>query len=136
MTAMNENFGDMVTRDVVNFTRRVFCLSDRREDTFIGGFSMGGYGAFVNGFRHPELFSRIIAVNSALQKVPIMTSVNEPTWDMFLRDNYEAMFNFQDVAEYENSDNDYEFLAETVAKTEMGNLPKIFMTEIRLIAIC
>ena len=35
MTAMNENFGDMVTRDVVNFTRRVFCLSDRREDTFI-----------------------------------------------------------------------------------------------------
>lgn len=127
MTAMNENFGDMVTRDVVNFTRRVFCLSDRREDTFIGGFSMGGYGAFVNGFRHPELFSRIIAVNSALQKVPIMTSVNEPTWDMFLRDNYEAMFNFQDVAEYENSDNDYEFLAETVAKTEMGNLPKIFM---------
>lgn len=126
MTATNEDYGGMV-RDAVNFTRRAFRLSWRREDTFIGGFSMGGYGAFVNAFRYPELFGRIIGLDSAFQKVPIMTSVNEPTWDLYFRKHYEAMFNLKDIAEYENSDNDYEFLAGKLAKEGNYSLPGVFM---------
>lgn len=126
-TAMNEDFGAMVTQDVVNFTRRSFNLSRKREDTYIGGFSMGGYGAFVNGFRHPELFSRIIALDSALNKPVFLSSVNEPSWDMFLRSHYEAMFNVSDISMYENSDNDYEYLAVQVAQHTPELMPKIFM---------
>ena len=40
--------------EVIDFGRRVFPLSDKREDTYIGGFSMGGYGALVNGMKHPS----------------------------------------------------------------------------------
>lgn len=56
----------MITQDIVNFTRRTFNLSDKREDTYIGGFSMGGYGALVVGLGHPEIFSKIIALSNAL----------------------------------------------------------------------
>lgn len=51
--------------EVIEFGRRVFPLSDKREDTYIGGFSMGGYGALINGFKHPELFGGIIALSAA-----------------------------------------------------------------------
>lgn len=32
-------------------------ISDKREDRFVAGFSMGGYGAFKWAFDHPEYFS-------------------------------------------------------------------------------
>src|SRR3954465_14171117 len=34
-----------------------FHLSDRREDTFVAGLSMGGYGAVKWGLRHPDRFA-------------------------------------------------------------------------------
>ena len=51
--------------EVIDFGRRVFPLSCKREDTIIGGFSMGGYGALINGFKHPELFGGVIALSAA-----------------------------------------------------------------------
>ncbi len=52
--------------EVLAFARKVFPLSEKVEDTIIGGLSMGGYGALRNGLRHPELFGGIIALSSAL----------------------------------------------------------------------
>ena len=52
--------------ELVQLTRKLFPLSRRREETYIGGFSMGGYGALVNGLRYPENFSRIIALSAGL----------------------------------------------------------------------
>ncbi len=40
---------EFISRELVAFTRKLFPLSDRREDTVIGGFSMGGVGALYNG---------------------------------------------------------------------------------------
>jgi putative tributyrin esterase len=60
------NMGDYVGRELVAFTRRMFPLSRSREDTFIGGLSMGGYGALRNGLYYAETFGRIIALSSAL----------------------------------------------------------------------
>lgn len=37
--------------------RAMFPLSDRREDNYIGGLSMGGYGAMKWAFTRPETFS-------------------------------------------------------------------------------
>ena len=58
-------YSQMISRDLVEVTRRMFPLSRRREDTYIGGLSMGGYGALYNGLSHPETFSRIIALSTA-----------------------------------------------------------------------
>lgn len=45
----SDNYGDFIGRELVELTRKIFPLSHKREDTFIGGLSMGGYGAIPNG---------------------------------------------------------------------------------------
>lgn len=61
-----DNYGHFVGQELVEVTRRMFPLSRRREDTFIGGLSMGGYGAIRNGLQYYENFSRIAAFSAAL----------------------------------------------------------------------
>ena len=41
-------------------------MSPKREETFVGGLSMGGYGAFKLALRCPETFSRAISLSGAL----------------------------------------------------------------------
>lgn len=62
---LGHDYGRFIGEELPAFTRRLFRLSDRREDTFIGGLSMGGYGALRNGLLYNETFSRIIALSSA-----------------------------------------------------------------------
>ena len=38
-------YGTFAGKEVVEYTRKLFGLSDKREDTLIGGLSMGGFGA-------------------------------------------------------------------------------------------
>ncbi|MHA7966544.1 alpha/beta hydrolase [Paenibacillus sp. CAU 1782] len=59
-------YGEFVGRELVEFTRRMFPISHRREDTLIGGLSMGGYGALRNGLHYAETFGQIIALSSAI----------------------------------------------------------------------
>jgi hypothetical protein len=44
-TIRRANYSKLLCEDLINFTAQCFPLSSRREDTTIGGFSMGGYGA-------------------------------------------------------------------------------------------
>lgn len=57
---------DFIGRELVDVTRKMFPLSTRREDTFIGGLSMGGFGALRNGLYWNDVFSAVIALSSAL----------------------------------------------------------------------
>jgi len=45
---------------------RFFRLSDRREDTFVAGLSMGGYGAFKWAMRQPGRFAAAASLSGAL----------------------------------------------------------------------
>lgn len=58
-------WGEMVGRELVEFTRRMFPLSQRREDTFIGGLSMGGFGALRLGSWYHETFGKIFSLSGA-----------------------------------------------------------------------
>lgn len=40
--------------------RALFPLSEKREETYVGGLSMGGYGALKWAFTHPATFSHLI----------------------------------------------------------------------------
>lgn len=60
-----EMFGEYIGKELVDFTRSLFHLSDRREDTYIGGLSMGGYGAMINGLCFSDTFSKIISFSGA-----------------------------------------------------------------------
>lgn len=63
---IQEMYSRYVGKELVELTRSLLPLSHRREDTFIGGISMGGYGALYNGMRYKETFSKIIMLSPAL----------------------------------------------------------------------
>lgn len=65
-TQMGILYSEFIGNELVEFTRRLFPITGKREDTFIGGLSMGGYGAIRNGLKFSHNFSRIIALSSAL----------------------------------------------------------------------
>ena len=59
-------YGKWIGEELVEITRRMFPLSHKREDTFIGGLSMGGFGAMRNGLKYNETFGQIISLSPAL----------------------------------------------------------------------
>lgn len=59
-------YSRFIGEELVNFTRKTFPLSHKREDTYIAGLSMGGYGAIYNGLKYHETFGYIGALSSAL----------------------------------------------------------------------
>ncbi len=119
-----DRYGTFVAEDLVGFMRKTFNVSDKREDTFIAGLSMGGFGAIVNGLRHPETFSCIAGLSSALIKQGILSATDGPR-QMMTATQYCAMFGLSDVKDYEGSDSDYEALADRVAGDP--NKPKIYL---------
>jgi len=60
-------FSQYVGQEIVEATRALLPLSSRREDTFIGGISMGGYGALINGLRYADTFGKIAMLSPALE---------------------------------------------------------------------
>lgn len=59
------NYSDFVGKELVDFTRRAFPLSSKREDTYIGGLSMGGFGALRLGSLYHETFSKLFSFSGA-----------------------------------------------------------------------
>jgi len=60
------NYGRFIGEELVSVTRNLFPLSKKRDDTFIGGLSMGGYGALRNGYMYNDTFSKIIGLSSSV----------------------------------------------------------------------
>lgn len=106
-------YGRFITEDLVQFVENSFPVSKKREDRFLAGLSMGGYGAVVNALRHPETFGVIAGMSSALIKQRIMRSVEEKR-DLFTRTEYCTLFGLKDAADFEGSEHDYDLLARRV----------------------
>ncbi len=58
-----------VADELVDYTRRVFRLSPKREKTFICGLSMGGYGAFQIALRRPEQYAACASLSGCVDIV-------------------------------------------------------------------
>jgi len=58
-----------VADELPRIARSFFPLSDRREDTFVAGLSMGGYGAFKLALNYPERFAAAASLSGALDVV-------------------------------------------------------------------
>jgi S-formylglutathione hydrolase FrmB len=55
-----------LTQELPQYLKDVFGLDPKREDTFIAGNSMGGYGAFKAAFHHPERFTAALSLSGVL----------------------------------------------------------------------
>ena len=59
-----EYYHQYVGEELITLTRRTFPLSDRREDTYLAGISMGGGGALRLGFTYAGTFSKVAGLSS------------------------------------------------------------------------
>lgn len=123
-TDKGELHAEFVGNELLEFTRNVFPISIKREDTFIGGLSMGGFGALRNGLKYSHNFSGIIALSSALitkNIAGIPVDFKDPIADY----NYYRRV-FGDLNELLGSDKDPEAL---ILHLKKGNavIPRIFM---------
>lgn len=66
----DDNYYDFISHELPEFIQGMFPVSDRPEDTYIAGLSMGGYGALVHGLSQSERFAAIGAFSGATGGMP------------------------------------------------------------------
>jgi len=64
--AHGSKFWTFLSEELPGLVGRMFRVSARREDTFVAGLSMGGYGAFKWALRHPERFAAAASLSAPL----------------------------------------------------------------------
>lgn len=117
--ASHRLFGQYVGQELLDITRNIFPLSDKREDTFIAGFSMGGYGAIRNGLKYSQNFSKIGMISAALITDDIVSYGNNSNV-LYSKKFYESIFGNLD--EVIGSDKDPKYLIDSC-----DNIPEIYM---------
>ena len=60
-------FWQFVSRELPALVPSFFHVSDKREDTFVAGLSMGGFGAFKLALNCPEKFAAAASLSGALR---------------------------------------------------------------------
>lgn len=120
----NNYYGEFVGKELVELTRKMFPLSRKREDTFIGGLSMGGYGAMRNGLKYWENFGSIVALSGALLVEDMAKRTNDDPFFLNRRDYAEACFG--DLSKILDSDRNPKYLVRQLKK-EGRPIPRIYM---------
>ncbi|MBO7745982.1 esterase family protein [Paenibacillus sp. MWE-103] len=64
--ASGGDYWTFVSEELPALARSFFPLSDRREDNFVAGLSMGGYGAFKLALNKPEQYAAAASLSGAL----------------------------------------------------------------------
>lgn len=123
-SAGNNFYGEYVGRELVELTRRMFPLSRKREDTYIGGLSMGGYGALRNGLKYSDTFGGIVALSAACH-LEEMAARTEDTGTMLANKSY-AEACFGDLKKLLDSDKNPKYLARQL-QSQGKPFPKIYM---------
>jgi putative tributyrin esterase len=72
--AYGGRYWTFVAQELPELVGRFFRVSQRREDTFVAGLSMGGYGALKLALRHPERFAAAASLSGALDVAALSQS--------------------------------------------------------------
>ncbi len=115
---------EFIGRELVEFTRKIFPLSDKREDTIIGGLSMGGYGTLYNAMKHSEVFGYAIALSTPISAQRVLDTSTEPPELGLHADYYETLHG--DLTKLEESDRNLEVLARTIIDSGR-ELPELYI---------
>lgn len=64
--AYGSDYFSWIAEEMPRFCRKMFPISQKRENTFIGGLSMGGYGALKVAFEKPEEYACAFSLSGAV----------------------------------------------------------------------
>lgn len=119
--ASGKKYYTYISEEIPRKARELFPLSHEREDNFIAGLSMGGYGAFKIALRNPEKFAAAASISGALD---VANLVNDPTHASPDR-RLEFINIFGDLTKIKNSENDLFYLAQNL-KNSNTDIPKLY----------
>lgn len=129
-SAMNSNYSnwpnfgmgyamfDFLTEELMPLVYNWFPASDKREDNFIAGLSMGGGGAIKYAVNHPDKFAAAAILSSCprnLREIDLETAPQRTKVSIMNAGGLDAYIN-----SYENS---WDKLPHLIAK---GNLPRLY----------
>lgn len=121
---IGSKYGSFVGNELVEFTRKLFPLSDKREDTYIGGLSMGGFGAVHTALAYSETFSKVFAFSGAFITDRIQKLKPGEKDSILDYESYERIFGNLD--QLENSPHNPKELLRRNRKNKI-KIPEIFM---------
>ena len=64
----NQKFLDYITEELWSVCHGSFALSYAREDNYIGGFSLGAYGAMKAALRNPLKYSKVFMIGGVFEE--------------------------------------------------------------------
>jgi S-formylglutathione hydrolase FrmB len=117
-------YGTFIGSELVEYIKKTFGLCYSREDTFISGLSMGGFGALHIGLTYSDSFSRIVALSSALIVHGIADM--KPGENNEVANYYYYRNCFGDLENLIQSDNNPETLVKKMI-LKGKDIPKIYM---------
>lgn len=115
-----ERYWDFISQELPAAVAQFFRVSDKREDTFVAGLSMGGYGALKLALRCPERFCAAASFSGAMD-IPRMMALSD----------YEGMKFpmarvFGSAREFEGGENDVYALLQSPAA--LANRPRLYVS--------
>ncbi|MFD2615012.1 alpha/beta hydrolase [Paenibacillus gansuensis] len=105
-----------VSEELPQLARSFFPLSDRREDNFVAGLSMGGYGALKHALRHPGRYAAAASLSGALDFSGGSTTLSPQEYARIAGSREEV----------KGTDNDLFALAEKAAQLPADQQPLLF----------
>lgn len=75
--AVGEKYWTFIAEELPQLVASTFHVSTAREDTFVAGLSMGGFGAFKLALNHPERFAAAASLSGVLDLLSLDLSEHE-----------------------------------------------------------
>lgn len=125
------NYYTYLTEELPKVCQAMFPISDRREDTFVGGLSMGSHGAMKIAINHPDRYAAALLMSGATFRpgVPTFVPAKDGVFDLTAKINKPPFSSvgdkFQDPSFVEGTVNDVYAIAKKNAE-EGKELPKLF----------
>lgn len=117
---LGNKYGTYIAKELIEFTRKMFPLSNKREDTFIGGLSMGGFGALRLGALYDDTFSKIISLSGAFVTENLQNDNNFYSYMIGNNNYFEQVFG--NLNNLQNSENNPIFCVK-----KAKNMPEVYM---------
>lgn len=108
--ARGPKYWTYISEELPTIARHLFPLSDRPQDTFVAGLSMGGYGAFKLALTYPDRYAAAASLSGALDVAVLADEVEQA-------DAEELTSIFGDLQTIRGGPNDLFALAEKAARS-------------------
>jgi len=134
------DYWTFLSEELPSVCQKLFRISQKREDNFAAGLSMGGYGAMKLGLRCPEKFAAVACLSGGFDRLTaqmkgfVGADFSDPAVLKALKKKdpnaYDRVSDFLDTfgsaEEYRGSDNDLFAVLERLAK-KGGPFPEIYI---------